>query len=70
MTCLAEEENSTPALITACFLHDIGHLINKNTRSSIEHGINAEHEEKAMEFLAPWFGDDVLFPNIKQSIRE
>ena len=43
-------------------MHNIGHLINKNARSSIEHGINAEHEEKAVEFLAPWYGDDVLFP--------
>jgi len=59
---LAEEENSTPALITACLLHDIGHLINNNACSSIELGIDAEHEEKAVEFLAPWFGDDVLFP--------
>ena len=50
---LAEEENSTPAFITACLLHDIGHLINKNARSSIEHGINAGQEEKAVEFLAP-----------------
>ena len=57
---LAEKENSTPALITACLLHDIGHLINENARSSIEHGIDAEHEEKAVEFLTPWFGDDVL----------
>ena len=59
---LAEKENSTPALITASLLHDIGHLINKNARSSIEHGIDAEHEEKAVEFLSPWFGDDVLCP--------
>ena len=59
---LAEEGNSTPALITACLLHDIGHLINKNACSSIELGSDAEHEEKAVEFLAPWFGDDVLFP--------
>ena len=42
-------------------MHDIGHLINKNACSSIELGIDAEHEEKAVEFLAPWFGDDVLF---------
>ena len=57
---LAEKENSTPALITASLLHDIGHLINENARSSIEHGIDAEHEEKAVEFLMPWFGDGRL----------
>lgn len=43
-------------------MHNIGHLINESARSSIKHGIDAEHEEKAVEFLTPWFGNDVLCP--------
>jgi len=30
--------------------------------SSIESGIDAGHEKKAVAVLAPWFGDDVLSP--------
>jgi phosphonate degradation associated HDIG domain protein len=59
---LAEQAGASPALITACLLHDIGHLINPDALAAINRGEDAEHEERAARYLAPWFNDDVLQP--------
>ena len=58
----AEQAGASPALITACLLHDIGHLINPDARDAIDRGEDAEHEVCALRYLEPWFYDDVLQP--------
>ena len=58
----AEQAGASPALITACLLHDIGHLINPDARAAIDRGEDAEHEIRALRYLEPWFDDDVLQP--------
>lgn len=39
----AEIANSLVEMITACPLHDIGHLLNNDARQAIRNGENAEH---------------------------
>ena len=58
----AEQAGASPAQITACLLHDIGHLINPDARDAIDRGEDAEHEVCALRYLEPWFYDDVLQP--------
>ena len=58
----AEQAGESPAMITACLLHDIGHLINPDAREAIDRGDDAEHEVRALNYLSPWFDDDVLQP--------
>jgi [1-hydroxy-2-(trimethylamino)ethyl]phosphonate dioxygenase len=58
----AEQAGAGAALITACLLHDVGHLINADARAAIDRGEDAEHEIRAMRYLEQWFGDDVLQP--------
>jgi [1-hydroxy-2-(trimethylamino)ethyl]phosphonate dioxygenase len=58
----AEQAGASPAMITACLLHDVGHLINADARAAIDRGEDAEHEVRAITYLGQWFGDDVLQP--------
>jgi [1-hydroxy-2-(trimethylamino)ethyl]phosphonate dioxygenase len=58
----AEQAGASAAMITACLLHDVGHLINADARAAIDRGEDAEHEIRAMAYLAQWFDDDVLAP--------
>lgn len=58
----AERAGESAAMITACLLHDIGHLINPDARAAIGRGEDAEHEQLAVDYLSAWFGDDVLQP--------
>ena len=58
----AEQAGAGAAMITACLLHDVGHLINADARAAIDRGEDAEHEIRAMAYLENWFGDDVLAP--------
>ncbi|MBU99617.1 MAG: hypothetical protein CMM24_04565 [Rhodospirillaceae bacterium] len=47
----AEIAYSSVEMITACLLHDIGHLLNYVARQAIRNGENAEHEHIAMDCL-------------------
>lgn len=58
----AEQAGASAAMITACLLHDVGHLINADARDAIYRGEDAEHEIRALGYLKQWFGDDVLQP--------
>ena len=52
----AEIADSSVEMITACLLHDIGHLLNKDARQAIRNGEGAEHENIAVNYLRSWFG--------------
>jgi phosphonate degradation associated HDIG domain protein len=58
----AEQAGASAAMITACLLHDVGHLINVDARAAIDRGEDAEHEIRAQAYLATWFDDEVLQP--------
>jgi phosphonate degradation associated HDIG domain protein len=59
---LAEEEGSSPALITAALLHDLGHLVHDLGDDPAEHGVDDVHQYLAIPFLRPLFPDAVLEP--------
>jgi phosphonate degradation associated HDIG domain protein len=59
---LAEEAGASPELITAAFLHDIGHLINDQGESPTLRGIDDRHEYVAIPRLRDLFPDAVLAP--------
>lgn len=59
---LAEEAGASDALVTAAFLHDLGHLINDQGESPTLRGIDDRHEYVAIPRLRELFGDDVLTP--------
>jgi phosphonate degradation associated HDIG domain protein len=59
---LAEEEGSSPALITAALLHDLGHLVHALGDDPAEHGVDDVHQYLAIPFLRPLFPDAVLEP--------
>lgn len=59
---LAEEAGASDALVTAAFLHDVGHLINDQGESPTLRGIDDRHEYVAIPRLRELFGDDVLTP--------
>lgn len=58
----AEQAGATPALVTACLLHDIGSILVGDARGFIERGEDAEHEVRGARHLAAWFGPEVTEP--------
>ncbi len=59
---IAEREGAPSALVTAALLHDIGHLLSPDLVPAALRGKDARHEERGADFLARWFGDEVLRP--------
>ncbi|MEP7329097.1 MAG: phosphonate degradation HD-domain oxygenase [Betaproteobacteria bacterium] len=59
---LAEAEGAGDALITAAFLHDLGHMLNLQGDTPTVRGIDDTHQYFAIPFLRGTFGDDVLEP--------
>jgi phosphonate degradation associated HDIG domain protein len=58
----AEREGGDAALIAACLLHDIGHLVHDLGANPAEHGVDDRHEALGHAFLAAWFGPAVTEP--------
>ncbi|MBP7063170.1 phosphonate degradation HD-domain oxygenase [Ferrovibrio sp.] len=58
----AERMEAPPALIAACLLHDIGHLVDAGDEGLAERGIDACHEEIAANWLAQYFSAAVVQP--------
>lgn len=61
---LAENSGASPAMITACLLHDIGHMIDNHYEGAAGRGIDRRHEKIGSAFLAKWFGPAVTEPVI------
>lgn len=59
---LAEAEGADDALVAASFLHDLGHLLNRQGATPSARGIDDLHQYFALPFLRPVFGDAVLEP--------
>jgi len=61
---LAENERAGAELVTAAFLHDIGHLLNLQGETPTERGIDDRHQYFAVPFIRPLFP-----PRIVDAIR-
>ncbi|MGK7912430.1 MAG: phosphonate degradation HD-domain oxygenase [Synechococcus sp.] len=59
---LAQERGASDAIITACFLHDIGHLLHDLGDDIAERGVDDRHEYRAMPYLKSLFGPEVTEP--------
>jgi len=58
----AERMGSSPELITAALLHDIGHLVDEGDEGLAAEGIDAFHETIAADWLSRHFPDAVVEP--------
>jgi phosphonate degradation associated HDIG domain protein len=59
---LAEQAGCDAALITACLLHDIGHMVHDLGDDPAKDGIDDMHEELGRRWLMRWFGPEVTEP--------
>jgi phosphonate degradation associated HDIG domain protein len=59
---LAERAGHDAALITACLLHDIGHMVHDLGQDPAKDGIDDKHEDLGHAWLARWFGPEVTEP--------
>lgn len=59
---LAEQKQSSPELISASLLHDIGHLLEPEFEEALERDEDMMHEDLGEAFLEKWFGDAVIQP--------
>lgn len=59
---LAERDGAPPELVTAAFLHDLGHLLNLQGETPTARGIDDQHQYFAIPFLRPLFGPGVIEP--------
>ena len=59
---LAEASGATDELIAAAFLHDLGHLLNRQGETPTARGIDDLHQYFALPFLRPVLPEAVLEP--------
>jgi phosphonate degradation associated HDIG domain protein len=59
---LAEREAAPPALVTAAFLHDLGHMLNLQGDTPTARGIDDQHQYFAIPFIRGLFPPDVVEP--------
>ena len=57
---LAEQSDADDELVTACLLHDLGHLLNPQGETPTLRGIDDTHQYFALPFLRGLFPDAVL----------
>jgi phosphonate degradation associated HDIG domain protein len=57
---LAEQSEASDALVSACLLHDLGHLLNEQGETPTLRGIDDTHQYFALPFLRGLFADAVL----------
>jgi phosphonate degradation associated HDIG domain protein len=57
---LAEAQGADDELVTACLLHDLGHLLQDFGESPTLRGVDDVHQYAALPFLRGLFGDRVL----------
>ena len=57
---LAEQSGAGDALVTACLLHDLGHLLNEQGDTPSLRGVDDTHQYFALPFLRGLFPDAVL----------
>lgn len=59
---LAEQDGASPALVTAAFLHDLGHLLNLQGETPTARGVDDQHQFFVVPFLRGLFPPDVIEP--------
>lgn len=59
---LAQEAGAGDALVAAAFLHDLGHLLNRQGDTPTARGVDDLHQYYALPFLRPVLPDGVLEP--------
>ena len=59
---LAEQAGAAPELVTAAFLHDLGHMLNRQGETPSARGIDDQHQYFAIPFLRPLFPPAVIEP--------
>ena len=59
---LAEQSDADDALVTACLLHDLGHMLNLQGETPSMRGIDDTHQYYALPFLRGLFPPQVLEP--------
>ncbi|PLZ02984.1 phosphohydrolase [Burkholderia sp. WAC0059] len=59
---LAQDEGVSDELISAAFLHDLGHLLNRQGETPTQRGVDDLHQYYALPFLRPVLPDSVLEP--------
>jgi len=59
---LALESGADAMLVTACLLHDIGHLLRDDFAPGAGHGSSDHHDVFGAAFLTPWFGPRIVEP--------
>lgn len=59
---LAQEEGADDELVAAAFLHDLGHLLNRQGETPSARGVDDVHQYYALPFLRPVLPDSVLEP--------
>jgi phosphonate degradation associated HDIG domain protein len=57
---LAEESGADDALVTACLLHDLGHMLNEQGDTPTLRGLDDAHQYVVLPFLRGLFPDRVL----------
>lgn len=58
----AEKAGEGAAMILACLLHDVGHMVHDLGENPAEDGIDDRHEEAGAAWLAKRFGPEVVEP--------
>jgi phosphonate degradation associated HDIG domain protein len=58
----AEQAGSDDALVAACLLHDLGHLLFEQGDSDLAEGRDDLHQHKVLPFLRPLLPDAVVEP--------
>lgn len=59
---LAQQNGESAELVTACLLHDLGHLLHDLGEHAASRGVDDRHEYRAMGFLKQGFSDAVTEP--------
>ena len=59
---LAEENGAAETLVAACFLHDLGHLLNPQGETPTARGIDDQHQYFAIPFIRHLFPPAVVEP--------
>jgi len=59
---LAEQDEAPDTLVTAAFLHDVGHLLHEMPEDIAEQGIDGRHECLGEKWLSRHFGPEVSQP--------
>ena len=57
---LAERDEAPPELVAAAFLHDLGHLLNRQGETPTARGIDDQHQYFAIPFIRPLFPASIV----------